>query len=110
MSSFKPVKWLDQRPNNIGSTECGIFIELVNQKSSAKYAVRQSVFVLSKKGIWYYEPMPSNRTDQFLEECRFATLDDAVHAASCQNPEGVYSLNPATGNWYTGGMQSWNDS
>ena len=45
------------------------------------YAVRNSYgYCLNKQGSFEYEPSPSNRTDAFLERCRFAEIYDAMEA------------------------------
>jgi len=36
---------------------------------------------LNKSGEWEWEPSPSNREDDFLARCRFATARDAIGAA-----------------------------
>lgn len=99
-TAFKPVRWRDQRPNRFNSIECSIFIDAVRSTDdSVKYAVRQAGSVLSKQGIWYREPLPSSRSDEFLQACRFDTFENAVLFASKENPDGVYLK----------GELSWND-
>lgn len=36
--------------------------------------------VLNRAGQWEYEPIPSEREDDFLERCRFASADEALAA------------------------------
>ena len=46
-----------------------------------RYAVRHSSFCLHvTSGEWEFEPMPSNRTDEWLDEHRFPTFEAAVEA------------------------------
>lgn len=47
---------------------------------SIKWAVRKGSEVLNKKGKWEYEPIPSSRTDKFLERTRFDSLESAIEA------------------------------
>lgn len=53
----------------------------------AYWAVRRDGFALNKQGEWGYEPMPSSRTDEFLERCRFADVNDAIAAAVVKHEE-----------------------
>lgn len=49
--------------------------------SSVKYVVQNWSSVLSKKTHdWVYQPMPSSRTEKFLEKTRFDTRDEAYTA------------------------------
>ena len=58
-----------------------VCIEQVRQRDGTKlYAVRQAGFCLDKEGDWVYEPMPSSRTDEFLESCRYNSWVDAAQA------------------------------
>ncbi len=42
------------------------------------WAIRRRSECLSRSGKWVHEPMPSNRTEDFLSEHRFKTLQEAV--------------------------------
>lgn len=43
------------------------------------WAIRRSSSVMSKKtGTFDYEPMPSNRDDEFFEEYRFDSIEEAI--------------------------------
>lgn len=44
-----------------------------------KWAIRNRGECLNRNGEWEYEPLPSSRTDEFLERCRFS-LADALDA------------------------------
>lgn len=44
------------------------------------YAVRYGQLVLNKKGMWEYEPSPSNRTEAFFRRCRYASKEEAYTA------------------------------
>lgn len=45
----------------------------------SKFAIRSAGrSCLNKLGEWEYEPFPSNRTDDFLERCRYDSLEEAV--------------------------------
>ena len=57
----------------------GVEIVSVKQKQGASlWAVRFGQNVLSKTGQWEWEPMPSNRNENFLSRCRFATAQEAL--------------------------------
>jgi hypothetical protein len=34
---------------------------------------------LNKEGVWEYQVSPSNRSDDFYERCRFASLQEAIN-------------------------------
>lgn len=55
-------------------------IEKVEGRQGVKFAVRTSMQVLGKKGHWEFEPSPSSRTDEFLEEFRFDSFSEAFDA------------------------------
>ena len=42
------------------------------------WKVREHGNVLAKTGEWEYEPMPSNRDDEYLARCRFDTPQEAL--------------------------------
>lgn len=46
----------------------------------SSWVVKNCDEVLNKDGEWEYEPMPSSRTDDFLERTRFSNLEDARRA------------------------------
>lgn len=48
---------------------------------STLWAVRSLGSCLAKDGEWEYESLPSNRTDEFYERCRYATMELAFEAA-----------------------------
>lgn len=43
-----------------------------------RWAVRRTGSVLNRYGEWEYEPMPSNRDNEFYDRCRFHALEEAV--------------------------------
>jgi len=45
------------------------------------WAILADSMCLSKDGKWDYEPMPSNRSDEFIENHRWNNLDEAVRIA-----------------------------
>ncbi|WP_429949609.1 hypothetical protein ACQYWY_21805 [Comamonas sediminis] len=57
------------------------------KQMAAYWAVRRDGFALNKQGEWEYEPMPSSRTDEFLERCRFADVNEAIAAAVLKHEE-----------------------
>ena len=42
--------------------------------------VQMGRYVLLKSGGWEYEPMPSERTDEFIKNSRFSTPQEALEA------------------------------
>jgi hypothetical protein len=46
-----------------------------------KWAVEQIGMCLAKDGEWEHQPLPSSRDDEFLNRCRFDTLEQAFDAA-----------------------------
>lgn len=47
----------------------------------AKWKVFNGGYCLTKVGEWEWEPMPSSRTDEFIERCRFNSAKEAIDAA-----------------------------
>jgi hypothetical protein len=46
-----------------------------------RWAICKNGNCLTKDGEWVYESPPSSRTDEFLEECRWDDLNEAITAA-----------------------------
>jgi hypothetical protein len=63
-----------------------VFIVAKEQiNGSIKWAVcleSSKGWVLGKDGFWWWEPIPSNRTVDYLQNTRFATKGDALMAYS----------------------------
>ncbi len=58
-----------------------VFIETRKQMDdSYKWIVKMDSWVLGKDNKYYYEPMPSSRTDKFIENTRFDDFLDAYSA------------------------------
>ena len=53
-------------------------VERRNKDGSRNWAITQGGNVLMKNGEWEFEPSPSNRTDEFLKNARYATVDEAA--------------------------------
>lgn len=51
------------------------------QSGVVLWAVRRDGLVLNQQGDWETEPQPSNRSDDFLERCRFDSSGQAITAA-----------------------------
>lgn len=65
------------------SNDSATKIERVQQVEGADlWAVRRNGDVLNKQGAWEWEPRPSERDDNFLTRCRFATSAEAIFAAA----------------------------
>lgn len=50
------------------------------ERAPNSWAVVHNRFVLSKDGNFEYEPMPSERDEDFLIRCRFGTAEEAAEA------------------------------
>lgn len=48
------------------------------RKGADKWAIYNRGAVLSKDGDWEYEPTPSSRTDEYLQRCRFDSMQEAL--------------------------------
>lgn len=60
----------------------GVEIIRADQRTGpAKWKVFKEGYCLAKSGDWEYEPMPSSRTDDFIERCRFDSAQEAITAA-----------------------------
>ena len=59
----------------------GVTIEACRQRDkTVTWAVRSQGNVLNKHQQWEYEPLPSSRSEAFLQRTRFATIGEAVEA------------------------------
>lgn len=66
----------------VAARDPDVRIERARQiNGSALWAVRRVGTVLNKQGEWEWEPMPSNRDDEFLARTRFDSADEAIAAA-----------------------------
>ena len=58
-----------------------VLLERCGQRSGPdKWAIRQRGMCLNKLGEWEYEPIPSERKDDFIGRCRFSTPNEALSA------------------------------
>jgi hypothetical protein len=53
----------------------------------AKWKVLNGGYCLTKTGDWEWEPLPSSRTDEFIQRCRFDSAQEAIDAARAQQKE-----------------------
>jgi len=60
-------------------------VKIIRMKSpfyeGEKWAVRKLNFCLNSKDEWEFEPMPSQRNDDFYRRCRFDTFEEAYSRA-----------------------------
>ena len=71
--TIEPTVWVD--------TETRARIELTSAFGEPKkYAVRIYGNCLSKDNEWEYEPLPSSRDSNFLENCRWDSYEQAEKA------------------------------
>lgn len=62
--------------------DAGLDIIRAEQRTGpAKWKVSNGGYCLTKTGDWEFEPIPSNRTDDFIARCRFDTDHEAIDAA-----------------------------
>jgi hypothetical protein len=62
--------------------EAGFDIIRTEQRTGpAKWKVLNGGYCLTKTGDWEWEPLPSSRTDEFIERCRFNSAQEAIDAA-----------------------------
>jgi hypothetical protein len=77
-TTWKPILW---RQGSLGRV-----IRLMDSPyyTGDRYAVFPSEDdtneCLNSEGEWEWQPMPSNRTDEFFERCRFKSFEEAVKA------------------------------
>lgn len=64
---------------NLGGREVTIEIRQQIDKSY-KWVVKMDCWVLGKDNKYYYEPMPSSRTDEFIDNTRFGNKESAFMA------------------------------
>ena len=70
------TEWKYNRWTPCDENENKITIEICKPTG---FAVRNAFgFCLNKKGLFEYEPMPSNRTAAFLKRCRFIDVFNAM--------------------------------
>ena len=78
-----PCEWWLEEPSVYGEA----VIRLCPQISGPHlYKVKKRSWCLSKTGEWDYEPIPSERDDEYLEGHRFATFEDALAAVRAARP------------------------
>ena len=53
---------------------------LYHGQEGIRYAVRQHGATMNAEGEWFFEPTPSERTDEWLDEFRFLTWEAAAKA------------------------------
>ena len=77
---WTPTEW---KSNAVSINEVKIHTTESDDYKGIKFAVRtNSGFCLNKKGLWEYEPSPSNRDKKFYNRCRFNTFTEAVKRAN----------------------------
>ena len=53
----------------------------IEKRGEGWYVVKDEPNVLNRDGKWEYEPMPSNRTEEFIERTRFSMIEACEKAA-----------------------------
>jgi hypothetical protein len=54
------------------------FERVLQAKGPALWAIRRGGMCLAKSGRWNWEPRPSSRTDAWLDEHRYTSVQEAV--------------------------------
>lgn len=86
MDKLKPTRYIYEPLRKEGVT-----IEVEWFGSGWGITKRNSTqFVLNKNGEWEYQPLPSSRTEDFYQRCRYATLEEAVAVIEKFIPMGSY--------------------
>lgn len=81
---WMPVSWIpkgDSTMRGAGIPDPDTRINCCfSSENKIKFSVNRHGFCLSKDLEWVHEPSPSNRTADFLSQCRFDTLEEAFEA------------------------------
>ncbi|GFM34065.1 hypothetical protein [Desulfovibrio subterraneus] len=78
------AKHLETRLNMATSFCVGLIRERevnIEARGEGKWCVYRGGYVLTRKGKWEYEPLPSSRTQSFYDNTRF-TLEEAFERAN----------------------------
>lgn len=60
--------------------KAGVVVERCLQPDgSSLWAIRTRGMCMNKNHMLVFEPSPSNRTEEFYKECRWASLDEAIN-------------------------------
>lgn len=79
--SWIASKWI-MIPEPEGGLE-PVTICRVRGSKGIRFAIRQADACFSKDGVWEFEPIPSNRTEEWLDRFRFDTWEEAANAVEC---------------------------
>lgn len=80
---LRPVRREDFTPSLSFEQLRGVYVESCEQRKGPDlWAIRSGGNVLGKDGEFCIEPMPSSRTDEFLQEYRWPSLDEAIEFAN----------------------------
>lgn len=77
--TWTPTEWTmsPEPPDNIPP----VTICRVRGRTGVRYAIRQAGACMDANGEWEIEPIPSSRTDEWLDRFRYDTLEAAKAAA-----------------------------
>lgn len=78
--TFTTARWLLDPETAWATGVDPVAIDRVQSKHGVCYAVRQDGYCLGKKGWWALEPIPSERTEEWLAENRYQTFGEAAEA------------------------------
>lgn len=71
---------IDLVPIRFKHEESGLYIELTDSSKNTWKIVDDFRYVLSRSGKMVYEPLPSNRTEKFIQSIQFNSLEEAKNA------------------------------
>lgn len=76
--TFTPIKWVWDKWDG----EEPIIIERVSNYTGTRFAIRRGGDCMDRKGKWEPQPIPSERTNEWLNRFRFYSFDEAAEAVT----------------------------
>lgn len=77
--TFSSTQWVYD-PSVVVDPMHPITIETCRQRDGTiLYAIRQAGAVFTRNAKWEFEPIPSSRTDAFIQRARFNTWEEAAN-------------------------------
>jgi hypothetical protein len=83
--TVKPAKYVVSRLPETNADH-PVWSVTVEASGHGRWAVRNMSNCLAKDGEWEHEPLPSSRTDEWLETVRWDDVGDAIDAAIAAEP------------------------
>jgi hypothetical protein len=73
-----PVQTYILRSDDLNLAYTAVLLERRNSYGETRWSIRQGSHVLNRNLEWEYEPLPSSRTDEYLERVRFHSPEEAL--------------------------------